>query len=183
MKYSLIIMALLLVGSACKENKEAVREIHVYFDLDSLIDEQIYILTDRGAQVQKSVRMNGESESKTLVPDTALWEEEFSIVREFNINRPYYVGLFQQHKKENIISYQSSDEDVAVKKFDLFYDAGELIRVESLLQEEKYIYSNERKLTLEFDNGLLMFYEIDGEQKMILQDKEDYVISGSISVQ
>ena len=88
-----------------------------------------------------------------------------------------------QQQKENITSYQSSDEDVAVKKFDLFYREGELVRVESLLQESKYIYSNERKLTLEFKDGLLSFYQIDGEQKMILQDKEDYVISGSIRVQ
>ena len=183
MKYSLIIMALLVFGSACKENKQSTREIHVYFDLDSLLDEQKYTLTDRGAEVVKVVQMNGEEESQTLEPDTTVWEKEFSIIRDFNLNRPFFVGLFDQQQKENITSYQSSDEDVAVKKFDLFYKEGELVRVESLLQESKYIYSNERKLTLEFKDGLLSFYQIDGEQKMILQDKEDYVISGSIRVQ
>ncbi|MBR09550.1 MAG: hypothetical protein CMP48_17930 [Rickettsiales bacterium] len=183
MKYTLIILALLLIGSACKENKQSIREIHVYFDLDSLLDEQVYTLADRGATVNKIVKMNGETESRSMEPDTTVWKEEFSVIRDFNLNRPFYVGLFQEHKEENIISYQSSDEDVAVKKFDMFYEDGELVRIESLLQESKYIYSNERKLTLEFQDGLLKFYQLDGEQKMILQDKEDYVVSGSISVQ
>lgn len=176
-------MALLVIGSACTENKQSIRKIQVYFDLDSLLNEQKYVLTDRGAELKKTVKMNGENESRTLMPDTATWEEEFSIIRDFNLNRPYYVGLFQEHREENILSYQTSDEDVAVKKFDLFYEQGELIRIESLLEESKYIYSNERKLTLEFNDGLMSFYQIDGEQKMILQDKEDYMISGSISVQ
>ncbi len=180
-----ILLALIVLGAlaSCEENKESVRQLHAYFNLDSLLEQQVFVLYDRGAEVQKVVRMDGEEEVRTFVPDTSQWRDEFAIIKDFNINKPYYVGSFNEVKKAGKVIFQPNSEDLAVTQFELTYSEDELIRIESFLDEEKYIYTNKRKLTMEFAEGLLKSYQIDGSQKMILQDEVDYVISGSISVQ
>ncbi len=178
----MIVGTLLLLCIACIENKPAVRSVHAYFDLDSLLNQQIDRLVAATAEVNKSVTLNGANENEVFIPDVSIWNETVSIMRDFNLNKAYYVGLYKEQRLPNVWSYQASDDKLPVKKFDLFYDNGELVRIEALLLESKYIYSNKRELSMEFDNGLLSFYQIVGEQKMFLQDREEYIVSGSIRV-
>ena len=175
-----ILAAFLAVG--CQQNERSVKELNAYFDLDSLLDEQAAVLYDRGAQVQKKVVMDGETEQRTFVPDTAEWKSELAIIRDFNINKPYFVGSFKLIREGDVLKHEATSENVDITRFELFYEGDALVRIESFLDEEKYIYSNKRKLTLTFESGLLSSYQIVGYQKMILQEEVDYEISGSISV-
>ena len=175
-----LLMAAFAVG--CEQNERSVKQLNAYFDLDSLLDEQAAILYDRGAEVIKEVVMDGETEKRSFIPDTSEWKSELAIIRDFNINKPYFVGSFELVKEEGVLRHEATSENVDVTQFELFYEEDDLVRIESFLDEEKYIYTNKRKLILTFDKGLLSTYQIDGYQKMILQDEVDYNISGSISV-
>lgn len=160
------------------------KSLHAYFDLDSLLDAQIQELSAKEARIVKTVSKDGEKESRTFTPDTGLWEDEFSILRSFNINKPNNVGAYATIVDgESTIYAPNIELDLPIQKFKISYQNDQLSEINAGFSEFKYLYYTDRNITLNFKNGLLSDYTIDGTQNMILLDAVDYQISAIITIE
>lgn len=178
-----VFLLLAVAFMSCSENEQASRELHVYFDLDSLLDQQIEQLSAGRYTVSKTVIMDGKEERQSHVFDSAGWESEFIIIRDFDLNKPYNVGAYTVDQEEGVQSYRLADQtlDAPVKYFDVERGADGL-KITSEYYEDKSIYQHRRKLSLQFHNNLLLSYEVKGFQKMIMKDTIHYRISGEVKI-
>lgn len=167
----------------CQENRESVRELKVYFDLDSLLDAQVRLLAMTNATLTKKVVMDSREEVREEHPDTTGWQEEFVILRDFDLNKSHYVGSYHREEAENVVKYVlNEDMDAPVKSLDLRLRNGRLQQIRSNYFEDKSIYQHRRNLELNFKGDYLESYSISGFQKMILKDTVKYSISGKVHV-
>ncbi len=166
---------------SCESGQGDRPKLHAYFDLDSLLDEQIDLLVENESQLTKTVSSNEETEERISQPSREAWENEFLLLREFNLNKPHYVGSYVTKTQKNFVEYVPYDNlDFPVWKFELSYVNGQLLTIEAGLSEFKYIYSNSRSVTLLFTENQLSSFRIEGSQNMILKDEMKYVIIGKI---
>lgn len=175
----LLLLALVLLG--CAKNKQSAIGPKAYYDLDSLLDAQIEMLSEEDVLLRKSVEMDGKQEQNEKKLDSAGWGKEFLIIRDFDLNKPNNVGAYSTEKSNGDIKYTlTANIDAPVKAFDVIKKEGNLSQITSNYFEDKSIYQHRRKMTLKFDNGLLRNYEVRGFQKMILKDTIKYIISGEV---
>ncbi len=173
--------ALLITLIGCDQLPSEPQTLHAYFDMDSLLNAQITALTEQNVTLKKSVRKDGEEETKNFELDSAGWEKEFEILRDFNINLPRNVGAYNAVKNGETIVYKpTGKQDLPVQQFQLKYQNGQLASLSSEFIESKYIYSTDRNINLTFENGLLKKYQIKGTQNMIILGAVEYQILGSI---
>lgn len=174
-------MALVLL--ACGENRESTVEPNAFYDLDSVLNAQIRVFSERGYTLRKTVQMDGKEEQLTEEPDSAGWAEEFAIIRDFDLNQPNNVGAYSTEKFEETIKYELSDNiESPVKVFEVEKKNGNLSRISGKYFEDKSIYQHRRVLELNFEDGLLKTYMVRGFQDMILKDTINYVISGEVII-
>lgn len=180
-KIVFVLFAIACIG--CSRQEGPATSLKAYFDLDSLLDSQIKALSTRQAAVSKEVTMDGANESQRLQPDSSGWDAEFTIIRDFNLNKSHYVGAYQVQDSAGYIVYTLVDDiDAPVRSFEILKKQGSVVSIASDYFEDKSIYQHRRKLQLHFDEGLLKTYEIKGYQKMILKDTIRYRISGTIDI-
>lgn len=179
-------MVLVVLGWAmlsCREDRGSVKELKVYFDLDSLMDAQVHLLSERQATLIKRVGMDGQQEQKTLRPDSAGWQDELRIVRDFNLNKPSYVGGYSEEVSDGNIQYVLAGKlRSPVQYFEIDQSGRQIDQIRSRYFEDKSIYQLQRDLELVFEGSLLKSYRISGFQKMILKDTVKYTLSGTIQI-
>lgn len=180
MRYFLL---LLVVGMnlACSQNKSSVRDLKVYYDLDSLLNAQIYALGEGNYVIEKTVDMDGKTESMSGVYDSTQWRNEFKILRDFDLNKSYNVGAYSTDHEEAKIYYTLSDKtlDAPVKWFSVGKNKKGL-EISAEYFEDKVIYQHKRMMKLKLEDGMLLSFEIKGYQKMALKDTAQYQIQGTI---
>lgn len=182
MKY-IVFLVLGWAMLSCRENRESVKELKMYFDLDSLIDAQVGLLTRNHAILEKSAGMDGQQEAHTLHPDSAGWQDELSIVRDFNLNKPSYVGGYKQEGSGDQLQYILAGKlRSPVKYFQITKNNHQIRQIHSRYFEDKSIYQLQRDLELVFEDSHLKSYRISGYQKMILKDTVKYTLSGTIQI-
>lgn len=182
MRNFLLPVLVFILALGCGENRQSTVTLKVYFDLDSLLDQQVALLSEKKVLLSKEVAMDDQKETLELQPGSAEWESEFVIIRDFNLNKSYYVGAYGTAANADYIQYKLEDDiDAPVKVFEVFKANGQVERIVSNYYEDKSIYQHRRNLELTFENGQLSAYQIRGFQKMILKDTIQYTISGKIT--
>ena len=182
MKNILILGILFAVLFGCDQYSNQPQSLHAYFDMDSLLNAQITALTKQNVTLNKVVMKDDKKESKTFNLDSAGWAKEFEILKDFNINKPRYVGSYSiLNQGDSIIYAPIEGLDLPVQQFMLKYQDGQLSSLNAWFTEFKYIYSTSRHVKMTFENGLLTNYEIKGNQNMIILEAVEYQILGSIS--
>ncbi len=94
MRNFLLPVLVFILALGCGENRQSTVTLKVYFDLDSLLDRQVALLSEKKVLLSKEVAMDDQKETLELQPDSAEWESEFVIIRDFNLNKSYYVGAY-----------------------------------------------------------------------------------------
>ncbi|MEQ9304185.1 MAG: hypothetical protein RJQ14_09740 [Marinoscillum sp.] len=182
MKKMLCLLGLFVVLSACEQTTKSKVKLDAYFDLDSLLDQQILQLNERGVTLLKTVTMDGMAENRTESPDTSGWNEEFIIIRDFNLNKAYYVGSYARLDLEDGFEYHLEDDIKApVSSFRVTERDGSLAEIQASYFEDKTIFQHKRDLKITFVNQLIKTYQISGYQKMVMKDTIFYTISGEIA--
>ncbi|MFY0605602.1 MAG: hypothetical protein JXR10_02735 [Cyclobacteriaceae bacterium] len=182
MRNTFILLVLGMIALSCQSAQGDRPRLQAYFDLDSLIDTQIEILISNESELTKTLNSQEATEVKTTKPSREEWENEFRLMREFNLNKPHYVGSYVANKQSGLVQYvPRQDQELPVWKFELRYVGGQLSQIDMGLSEFKYIYINKRRATLLFSDNQLISFRIEGSQDMILKDEMNYVISGKIN--
>lgn len=173
---------------ACDPGVERVET--TYFNVDSLLNEQLQLLSNLNPTLNKLANIDGKTEERSLKLDSAGWAGELNIFYQSDINVPELIGSYEkkilQDNETKIISYVALEpKNVGIEYLKLIYFSGELINIESLFTERNYLYLTRRKLSMDFEPGsngdlLLKRYIIDGKQKMILKDTIHYQIQTNL---
>lgn len=167
----LSIFALVIGLLSCNESGEKALRVNEYFNLDSLLDNQIELLAKSSLKLNKQAILDGELEEEIFDPDTTRLKDEFKIFREFDLNKTNYVGAYEIKKTGNQVRYElKPDQKSPVKYLEIVSDDEGIYRIEGLFFEDKEIFKHKREIRVEFSDGLVSAYSIEGFQDMVMKD-------------
>jgi len=165
-----------------------------YVDFDSLVNSQITALVQSKSSLNKLVVLDGKSDQSTVKIDSAVVAHELDVFRQLDlINKPLYRNAYEiidgeKDSRSNLTTrkYKSKNPSpIPILTFYYHNDFSNIIKIESVYQEDNTLYSTRRELLLEFDDAsgtqLLTRYSLKGMQKMILNDTVMFSIEGSFT--
>lgn len=190
MKYGLIIFLGALAMVSCKDNNKASKK---YYDIDSLIDQQLVYLEDAGASLSKTASIDSINDKTIFKPDSASWAKELQVFRHLDIiNKPIYAdaykvtdGIKDGNSNLTVRSFVANKE-IPVISLKLYYQDSpkKLRKLEGVLSEQNSLYYTARKVTIELEDinkqMVIARYDVNGVQKMILRDSVKFSISSTI---
>ena len=191
----LVFSVAMLTMGACQVSPQ--ESTAVFFDLDSLIDQQVAHLSRIQPVLEKEAEINGVKEGVRLEkPDSAVWAKELGIFRQLDLNAKalnagrYEIkaGLRDDTSNLNIIEY-TAKEELPLSQVRIYYqdNTGKVRRIEGEFRskESNRLYSSGRYLSMELidinSQAMLMQYQVIGGQKMILGDSISYNVVGALT--
>lgn len=188
----IFIFALVLAGifSSCKQE----RSVSGYYPVDSLLKEQIQLLTNTSVSLQKEAWINSAHQDTLIVSlDSATWSNELDMFNEIDwINRPINQGGYTILDQQNdpysnlIIREYRANKNRTIQYLKLYYQdtPTKLRKLESLYEMESALLFSKRKLTMEFtdlyNKNILSSYSVEGKQKLVMGDSVHYLIKGKV---
>ena len=183
--------AALLFLAACSPEQKSNQK---YFDFDRLIDDQVSELSQRKRVLDKMADMEGSKSDTTFLPSSEGWDKELEIFRALEkINKPAYRKAYSitdqvKDTRSNLLirRYTAPSEPVPLIEFYYQIEFSRLKKIEACLTEKNLLYSTQRVLKMEFEEGeeghpLLIRYSMEGFQKMFLRDTVRLSMLGEIN--
>ena len=185
--YFTVFCALISCGNS---QNSAVMQITPYYNVDSLIRSQVALLDSKRPSLEKRAWLKDEPDTITFSPDSAEWGRELEIFLQIDLNKPvlrdaYTVSNETGPEGEKIVAYIAKEaEDVQVDTLALYFQGDRLRKIVGSYRENSVLFDTFRKVVLQFedfeDGVRVRAYQIDGAQKMILQDTVRYRIDAWI---
>ena len=188
--FFIIVFVLIGVFPSCKQE----HHITSYYQVDSLLRDQIQLLTNTPLYLQKEAWVNSAHQDTLMASlDSATWSNELEMFTEIDwINRPINQGGYTILDEQNdpysnlIIREYRANKPMAIRYLKLYYQdtPNKLRKLESLYEMESALLSIKRKLTMEFtdlyNKNILSSYSVEGEQKLVMSDSVHYLIKGKV---
>ena len=190
--YCALIPAFIL--SSCNSNTSG-KIVGEYYNLDSLLNTQINMLSAGQMRVSKKATLDGEKEEIIKILSKEQWENELKLFRDADMNVPSLSGVYTcncgiSDEKSNLLLNEYipeyDDANILIRLFRIYYFE-EISQVRKILIEEKEeneLYFSSRSLVMNFEssrNGMILSsYSITGFQKLLLKDTVSYFIEGRI---
>lgn len=181
--YCSLVIGVLLAGCAGKQATTHTQ----FYNIDSLIAAQGSLLKNK--ELSKLVTINGRSEETKFTPDSLQWTSELEVFRQIDqVNKSsfreeYVVADIRDTNSNLMIREIKSNGEAPVSMFRLYFlrTPGDVRKIEATLVEENALYTDTRKMTMEFDrHHMLSRYRVEGSQKMVMDDSVRFVIAGSV---
>ncbi|WP_224999855.1 hypothetical protein [Cesiribacter sp. SM1] len=182
--YLLSLISLMSCAEADRGTEGPSQSIREYYNVDSLLVQQIDVLAANRARLVKTVVYGGSEEVDTVSLTEDSLEQELQLFNEMNINRPVlsgrYIKTVAQKEGLEVTRYQADEpDDLRVNYLEVYRLAGQVQRLEALFSDRNYLYNSTRKLVLSLNEQQLpQTYSIEGIQKMIFKDRVEYSIEG-----
>ena len=182
---------LVMIAGACTnmENKKQ-KTIDVYYDINGLIDRQVKLLSSVSPSLLKTANLDGNQETDTLKLSQEEWENELSIFRSMDINKPMLVDSYTEQVKKydaeivtTWISKSPSNTEVDTL---IIYQSVKTSpnRIEAYLSSKNTLFKSSKRLELIFlaEKGgpLLEQYSVSGWQKMLSKDSTYFSVNARI---
>lgn len=183
------VLGLVLLG--CKTQTRV--ETKPYFNIDSLIHEQVHWLVARHAKLEKRATVGPHSDQHQWQPDSTQWKKEFEVFRQLDgMNRPGFKNAYTKttmpdNQSNLLVTVYTATVPAPIRWLKVYYlqRPENIRRVEALCQESNVLFSSERTLTWELeDTGphtMLTHYIMQGFQKTVASDSMIYRMEGSIT--
>lgn len=170
------LMASSLVISCGSE--EIVQQKNVYYPWESYLTKEIAYVTKGANRLQKSVILDGEKEEKTL--SEVDWKKEWALFLEADLNKAAYQTAYDHFSEPGMIWYSlKPGENLSVKKFVLHIDAEERpVKVEIEVAQKNLLFETHKKLFMNFSEGHVETYYIEGSQQMTWTKPTEYKLMG-----
>lgn len=186
----MIVVLGVLAMTSCQNNTTVSKK---YFDIDSLINQQLRYLEKTEASLSKMASIDSATDRSNFKPDSTSWANELEVFLHLDvINKPIYVGAYEVMDGEKDINSNLTirsfvaNREVPVKSLKLYYQGSpkKLRKLEAVLSEQNSLYYTSRKFSMEFEdvNGqaVISRHDVRGTQKMILRDSVKFSISSKI---
>ncbi|UOQ54034.1 hypothetical protein [Hymenobacter cellulosivorans] len=177
--------ASLLLITACSQEQDAARAGQparkpLYFDVKGFLDNQAALLTRQQPAVEKQVMLR-DGQVETTRVEKVDWSKELQIFYQADINKPALRGAYEAQNApvgdtvtiaktyrrkagvENIVEQLRVEQNDTKKG-----------RIEAVLTQDNPLFFSRKVLALQYQNGLLKTYRVQGVQKLILFDTLRY---------
>ncbi len=180
----MLIFALPMLVSACGEvtgNPDSR-----FVPVESLIDEQIKLLSSLNPRVEKRVRTDkGEG---TQVFTHINWQKELAAFRVADISKPGLQGAYTIEAAGPAIRIFRLKENQQAEVRSVKVELGENNRIQSLeaiVEDKNYLYYTKRTFRLTFGKELngqyvISAYEIAGSQKLIWNPEQPFSLRAKV---
>ena len=172
MKKSFFYLIALIFWTACSTteiptvNKKLDKP---FFDIITYLDDEIE--KSQLTQIEKTVQINGESETKVL-KDFDL-KKELSMFYDSDINKPSLFDKYNTFETEHSITFKTEDEELSVQRIKIFKgENGDFQKLLINRKAAKQIYSSDKVLTYESNIG----FSIQNTQKVKFSEEKAYEI-------
>ena len=151
-----------------------------YFELQTLLDAQYLELSVSDRKIEKEVSIDGESETLSIEPDTAIWRSELLVFEPFDPGKARFANAFQVTELKGGVRYEKKpDEKQSLQWVEVFQEGDDLsFRAEII--EEASIYTLKKKVAFEIRSGILTNYALEGYQKMLLRDTSFFQLKATL---
>lgn len=168
------VLAILLSCSSAEESMQK----NTYFAWSSYLKQQITFFTHSNQRVHKTAVLDGKKEVKVV--SNLDWEKEFALYLEADLNKPAYEKSYDNLSEPGFYWYSlKKDENLPVKKMIIHLDAEERpSKVEIEISQKNFLFETRKKLFMNFSEGKIQTYYIEGMQQFFLADPTTYKILG-----
>lgn len=156
-----------------------------FFDLKGFLDNQIDLLEKNEITIIKKTMLQGQKSQQTLKKIN--WKEELAFFYAADINTPQLRDRYKIEKTPQKWTFQTDDENLNIKTMQIIFDENntgntfENVKEILIVQKDKNnIYENNRTLNIKVKGSLLESYSIKGSEEVILNEKQDFLVEGSI---
>jgi len=184
-----ITLLVCLITMQCTGDRQ--ESINKYFNIQKFIDKQVAVLQTQDAQLVKTLKIDGNSESQSITRlDSVQWEKEFKIVREHDINKPVLVDAYSIEETvtedgyKHIVYMLIDNSQSGILNMEINIDArGMVTSWKSIYNEENVLYSNLREISMSFlsNRELMSGYAIHGYHKLMFSDTVYYQLQSVIN--
>lgn len=171
---SLLISGLLL---ACKPAAEENTKT-VFYPWEKYLTAQIDSLSKHPQAIHKTIILDGKKEVKVI--SQMDWKQEWAMFLHADLNKPAALSSYDNLSEDGFIWYSlKSDENLPVKKLYIQLDALERpAKVEIIIEEKNFLFETQKKLHMNFADGAVQTYSIDGTQQMRWLSPTHYQLMG-----
>lgn len=190
MRKVIIILIIAITAGGCENTAQKSRRFSAYYDIDSLINSQLDLLSGMAVRVNKGAELNSRRDSSSYMTDSLRLAQELNAFRKANINKPANEGLYtiensSQDSFRRVAYFPADkDQDLEVQYVYLHFKDDRLMKIEAHVVEDHWLYDSDRVLTLTMSDknepAFINFYQIKGSQKMIFRERANFVVEGSI---
>ncbi|RYZ18731.1 MAG: hypothetical protein EOP49_49255 [Sphingobacteriales bacterium] len=189
--YLLLFSALAAQFSACTVKKEPAGLIKpAYYDLETLLDKQVKLLTEKKAGVVKS-NQQGSTVKETKTIGNINWSRELDMFRQAAINRPAWRTEFTADSTtaangQRTVTYRrNQDSDAPVEYLQVLLAADNSpLEVTAKLSSSNMLFTTNKLLTMKFgpsEPKLLTEYSVAGSEDMVFSDAVNYALRGNVT--
>jgi len=162
---------------ACGSSEKSIQK-NTYFAWSAFLKQQITDYAKLNQRVHKSVVLDGKKEVKII--SNLDWEKEFALYLDADLNKPAYEKSYDNLSEPGFFWYSlKKDENLPVKKMIIHLDAEERpAKVEIEIAQKNFLFETRKKLFMNFSEGRVQTYYIEGMQQFFLSEPTSYKILG-----
>ncbi len=172
MKKLSLLYILIACCTACTLKEQHQLNNKSYFDLATYFNKEAARLSQRKTPITKTVKINGQTETKQL--NISNWEKEFDSFISADINKVSWQGAFKTEKSAQTTSYISNSDKIPVKKVEVTYSQTKVRGIRIFVTHTNDLYTSTDTLSYYPDS----LYEIKKIQHIKLMNEKKYQIIG-----
>ncbi len=163
---------LIVLSSSCTQNEvQNSLTAAPYFDLENYFKAEASRLTKTNPQLDKTVIVNGESESRDVTISD--WKQEFESFIDADINKAAWRGAFKVQKDSATTTYSTLDEKIPVKKLVISFEGNKVSGIVAIVNNTNKLYTSTDHLTYYPDS----LYQIKKIQQVRFMESKNYDVT------
>jgi hypothetical protein len=187
----LLLLILVVIVSCESADRQPSK---VYFDFDSLVNQQVAALSEKHISLIKYSSMDDLSDTVTFIADSVSLSNELDVFRKLDlINRPAYKDVYEvmdgikDSKSNLLIKKLVAKNNSPVSTISFYYQTSfkNIKKVEAEFEEKNILYFTKRNIQLELNDisgeDLISRFKISGIQKRILSDTLNFYLDVEVA--
>ncbi|MBP6054528.1 MAG: hypothetical protein KA527_02730 [Cytophagaceae bacterium] len=162
---------------ACKPSVEESAK-PVFYPWEKYLTAQIDSLAKHPEAVHKTILLAGKKEEKRLKEMD--WKQEWAMFLHADLNKPAAATSYDNLSEDGFVWYSlKANESLPVKKLYIQLDALDRpAKVEIEIEEKNFLFETHKKLHMNFADGRVQTYSIEGSQQMRWMSPTHYALMG-----
>ena len=158
----------------------------LYFDVKGLLTQQVSQLEQRHAAVTKHVRLRAEAPETVRVP-AVKWADELQIFFQADINKAALRGAYAVDSAllpggalRRTYTRRPGQPNAPVARLEVVQQGSEPQEITATISQNNALFSAQKQLRMQLQQGQLRRYEVTGTQKLVLFDTLRYSAAGVV---
>lgn len=168
----LLFACTVVICVSCRPEVKETRDKLAYFDIKGFFTADALRLNQKHVAVTKTVRHNGDSQTKKI--NDINWLNEFELFISSDINKPAWSGSYAIQNAKGLLVYKAKTPDLKTRMIVIKKDGDKIKWIVIYNHNTNMLYENVEKLTYFPDS----VYQISKSQQVRFLGKNLYGIKG-----